>query len=557
MEPTNAPYIGSRISAINALPIVMSVATAATTFGLVIIALVMLRPILPIDETRYFSVAWEMWNGGSAIVPHLNGAAYSDKPPLLFWLINAAWELFGTNSPAARFVAPFFAVACIFLTARLARRLWPQDQSGGAMAAWILATTGTFLLFGSLTMFDTMLATATLLAILGILRARQQPAWYSWPAVGAAIGFGVLAKGPVILLHVLPVALLMPFWAERTNRPALRGWYRGIGLAMLYALALVSIWLVPALITGGSDYRYDILWRQHGGRMVASFAHEQPAWFYVALLPLITWPWAWSRQFLRELRPQRLLHDEGLRFCLTWLLASVLLFSLVSGKQIHYLLPEMSALALIVGNAIYARMPDSRRADTSRPLAALVIPVVLFLTIVVSGTDWLVPAMAEKGLEVTWTAALAAGAILALLVGVVFWRSAGITGWLLLAPATLLMVHVLLSPVLYHVYDARNIGARLAGYEESGIAMLQDEYRGEFTFAGRLTRPVEELPDDTALWRWSATHPGGVVVSRHAIPGPSFLSLGTYNFRGRGYQLYEVPDLECTPLDAMGISQYE
>jgi hypothetical protein len=46
-------------------------------------------PVLPIDETRYLAVAWEMRLHGDFLVPHLNGAPYSDKPPLLFWLINA------------------------------------------------------------------------------------------------------------------------------------------------------------------------------------------------------------------------------------------------------------------------------------------------------------------------------------------------------------------------------------------------------------------------------------------------------------------------------------
>jgi 4-amino-4-deoxy-L-arabinose transferase-like glycosyltransferase len=32
-----------------------------------------LRPLLPVDETRYLSVAWEMWLGGNWLVPHLNG----------------------------------------------------------------------------------------------------------------------------------------------------------------------------------------------------------------------------------------------------------------------------------------------------------------------------------------------------------------------------------------------------------------------------------------------------------------------------------------------------
>ena len=41
------------------------------------------RPLTPIDETRYISVAWEMWLRGDPLVPFKNGAPYSHKPPLI------------------------------------------------------------------------------------------------------------------------------------------------------------------------------------------------------------------------------------------------------------------------------------------------------------------------------------------------------------------------------------------------------------------------------------------------------------------------------------------
>ncbi|MCK4939669.1 MAG: hypothetical protein KAR80_05190, partial [Rhodospirillaceae bacterium] len=66
--------------------------TALLWLVLVVGAIIM-RPVLPIDETRYLSVAWEMHTSGSYLVPHLNGELYSHKPPLLFWLINAGWAI--------------------------------------------------------------------------------------------------------------------------------------------------------------------------------------------------------------------------------------------------------------------------------------------------------------------------------------------------------------------------------------------------------------------------------------------------------------------------------
>ena len=61
-----------------------------------------LRPLLPVDETRYLSVAWEMWWRGDSLVPYLNGEPYSHKPPLLFWLVHGVWALSGVSELAAR-----------------------------------------------------------------------------------------------------------------------------------------------------------------------------------------------------------------------------------------------------------------------------------------------------------------------------------------------------------------------------------------------------------------------------------------------------------------------
>src|SRR6218665_1598985 len=54
------------------------------TLGLGLLALCVRGP-LPVDETRYLAVAWEMWDRGSFLLPLLNGEPYAHKPPLLFW----------------------------------------------------------------------------------------------------------------------------------------------------------------------------------------------------------------------------------------------------------------------------------------------------------------------------------------------------------------------------------------------------------------------------------------------------------------------------------------
>ena len=517
-----------------------SAMAAGFAFMLVAIALILLRPVLPIDETRYLSIAWEMKNGGSVLVPHLNGEIYGHKPPLLFWLINLVWSFFGTGAFGARLIGPAFAALSIWLTARLSRKLWPEQSGDGALASWILASSVVFLLFGSLVMFDTMLVAATLLCLLGIIRARRQPGWGNWLGVGAAIALGIMAKGPVIFFHVMPAALLMPFWADRHDRPPLRAWYGGFTAAVLVAIAIIGVWLVPALIVGGADYRYEVLWHQYDGRIHEAFAHRQPAWFFIALLPVIAWPWGWSKRALNTFRPAELRRDEGTRFCATWFVAAFILFSAVGSKQLHYLLPEIPALALLIARALRGDTERQTEVFSKRPVLALAAPVLLLAIVVVANTNLVTPYLEAKGLSIPWASVLGGVFILLSLIMAILFSRQRVATWVLTAPASLLMAHVILSPVLFRAYDASELGLRLAQYEEQGIALVQDAYRGEFTYVGRLHTTVTNLADGDAVHDWAQKHPGGVVLSRHPVEDNSLVSLGEFKLRGRTYTLLQV-----------------
>ena len=74
----------------------------AAVFVLLYLSAILFRPALPIDETRYLTVAWEMHLRGDFFGPlTLNFEPYHQKPPLLFWLINLSWAIFGASRWAA------------------------------------------------------------------------------------------------------------------------------------------------------------------------------------------------------------------------------------------------------------------------------------------------------------------------------------------------------------------------------------------------------------------------------------------------------------------------
>lgn len=522
-------------------------ALAVGLFAMTAVVLVLLRPILPIDETRYLTVAWEMWQGGSKAVPHLNGDIYSHKPPLLFWLINIVWLVTGASEFAARLVAPAFGLISILLTARLARTLWPDAPDRAGFSALILATGGVFLLFGSTTMFDTMLTTAVLAAMLALLAMRRAPGVMPTLGFGAALALGVLAKGPVILVHVIPVALMMPLWADRPTRAGLVRWYRDIGLGIAVALGLVTIWLGPALVLGGEEYRTDILWRQSAGRMVASFAHERPFWFFPALLPLFVWPWGWNRRGLAALAPRALLATMPSRFVALWAISALTGFSLISGKQVHYLLPALPAVALLLS----AMQPNP--APIWRKLV-LLLPVLALSGLAVAIFIGAVPQTQVNGAEMSLATLGLTIAVAIALVGVVLLIRSAVLATAIVAPVTLLVLHLALTPMIWGDFDPGAIARVLGEDQANGIATTDDKYAGEFSFAARLQQPVTVLNGPVAQAAWVKANPGGILISRNDQSDPTLTLILHRDFQGKGYRLYRVKQkAQTSPAEVAGL----
>lgn len=509
------------------------VAFAMLAFLAVAVVGLLARPLLPIDETRYLAVAWEMHLSGDWLVPSKNFAPYSDKPPLLFWAINLVWLMTGVSEFTARLVVPLFCCAAIWLSAVLARRLWPDDPEIGGRTALALTGLLAFGLSGSLTMFDVPLAVATLAGLICLHgAAREVQAGRSgllpWAGFGDALALGVLTKGPVILFHLLPAALLLPLWSGGLSWRVLS---RGIGFGLLVALVMVSLWLVPAAILGGEEYRNAILWRQSAGRMAGSFAHAQPWWFYLALLPLLAFPLAWSPSLWRAGAGAPWRKDPGLRLCLIWGGAALFLFSLTSGKQAHYLVPELPALALIA-----ARLSKDLPRQTIMPailvLGSLAVVAALAGIGILPLGD-LATLFAPKSTLLAW-ALLIAGLCCACLANRLPCAAQ-------LSLGTLLVTNLLIGATAAgRVYSTHPIAEAITRARPAAIGYIGQPYHGEFTFTARLTKPVTTLENSAQLLRWGADHPHGLILGRRGAVEPPWPPQDIIRFRNRDYGLWQV-----------------
>jgi len=471
------------------------------------------RSYFPIDETRYATVAWNMWLSGDYLVPTLNGIAYSHKPPLLFWLMNLGWGVFGVNDWWPRLIPSLFALASVFVTRKVAALLWPNDTAIKDNASLILIGSGLWVIYTTALMFDMMIAFFTVLGIWGLLIAYKTQSFKGWLLFTLAVGGGLLAKGPTILLQLLPVALLAPFWnKDSTQKLDAKSWYLPILLSVIGGAVIVLAWAIPAGIHGGTQYQHDIFWGQTANRMVNSFAHERPVWWYLAALPLLLFPWLLLGSFWRGLlNGKSIWNQPSMRFCLAWLVPVFLAFSFISGKQVHYVLPVFPAFALILAKLI----SDNKVIAKRDYIAISVISIALGTTLLY------LPFYAKTHANLaTWIQQIPLWlGILAIVYAIAIFflpkkSSSDTIAWLSIssiALVTLLMLGIM--HVTGDAYDVRPISKHVKTLEAQNIPVAYlGRYAGMYNFLGRLQHSPENVTTAN-INAWFDAHPHGRVIA--------------------------------------------
>ena len=469
------------------------------------------RSYLPIDETRYVTVAWNMFLNHDFLVPYLNGETYSHKPPLLFWLMNLGWALFGVNDWWPRLLPSIFALGAVLMTQKIAVRLWPSRPQTGYISSLILLGSGMWAVFTTATMFDMLVAFFTILGALGLLIAWQSEAKKGWIYVAIAIAGGLLAKGPTILLQILPLAVLAPWWmSHSSNQLNLRRWYLSILIAAFVAVLILLAWAIPAGIYGGAKYQHDIFWGQTADRMVKSFAHRRPIYWYLPMLPVMLFPWLFALPVWRALAKSFIaINEQGVRFCLAWFIPVFVAFSFISGKQPHYLLPIIPAFALLVARG-WDEITLMTWLDKVLPMFFGVAMGFLLLALpIYNQHHYLAPWVANVPI---WAGAIQVLGSVMLMISIDNQKKRYFQHLSLLGLLTISMLYIGVIRSAGAAYDMTNISHYLKGLQDKNIPLSNiGKYHGQFNFVGRMLSSPQEL-NEAELEGWFAQHPNGRVV---------------------------------------------
>ena len=348
-----------------------------------------------------------MLRTGDFTIPRLNGDPYLVKPPLLYWAIAGVYSVAGVSEFTARVPTALCGVALVVSLYLLTRK-----AAGERVARWgalvLLASPYAFqrMRFAEL---DIPLTLAVFLAIVAARNAtlcgdggqRMRLCILS----GLAFGAAVLLKGPVpflffwaglvatvvvssphlhkvmrlgitisiaafmlevvlkvVAVRVLPahgkilgapyaLVLVMLVWSYLALRHSGVSRARiGVWLtAMLIGVVLALPWGLAVLNTMGWDSIRAMLNDQVVERTyTASEINGGAPWYFLVMIVPMLAPWGFLLPFQFSKHEWERQNDLY-RFCVVMSWLSILVFSLIAGKEYEYILPCIPFMAIALG----------------------------------------------------------------------------------------------------------------------------------------------------------------------------------------------------------------
>ena len=316
-------------------------------------------PLFDVDEGAFSQATLEMFQRGDFVSTYLNGQPRYDKPILVYWLQAGAVAVLGPSELAFRLPSALCASLWALFTYLFTRRHFGEEKA--FLATVLLATSlGVYIIGRAATadaLLNCLLAAAMFAAWLHLSTGRR--GWLY--AAHAAIGLGLLAKGPIAVL--VPFAVTLVFCLLRRD---LRTWARAVfdprALALL--LAIAAPWYAVILFKEGWGFVEGFILRHNLGRFGGPMqGHGGSLVYYVPVLLVLTLPFtALLAPVARRLR--EIWRDDLQAYLLLWFAFVFVFFSFSGTKLPHYLLYGMTGLAILMAlhaaelkSAFWALMP--------------------------------------------------------------------------------------------------------------------------------------------------------------------------------------------------------
>ena len=347
-------------------------------------------------------IARNMLTSGDWVTARLDGVAYLEKAPLVYWTIALAYKIFGVHDWAARIPIALSVMALCWLTAAFG--MWAFGRRAGLYAGLVMATCVGLFLFTRILIPDVMITFTVALAMWAFLRAleEEEPHPRFWAVVLAvSLALGLLLKSLIGILFPLAAGVIYLFLTHQLF--SARTWKRLHPISgMLIVILIAALWHVLATLRNppyfvftlhsGPGQYHGFLWFFFINEQLLRFLNLRYPRDYNTVPRLYFWlfhllwlfPWSVYLPAVAKLsfKPMdRAGRTRLLALCWT---GFVLVFFTFSTTQEYYSMPCYPALALLLGCAMATDSPWIRRGSrvlaVVAALATLALIAILVLT---------------------------------------------------------------------------------------------------------------------------------------------------------------------------------
>jgi 4-amino-4-deoxy-L-arabinose transferase-like glycosyltransferase len=357
---------------------------AIVALGALVLGAQMTRPpMVDWDEATYAEVSRGIVATGDWMNLSWDGEPYMKKPPLLFWMTAASFELFGVNEFAARLPSVLMGLGTLVLIYLGASAI--AGRVAGTVAALIPLNFYFFVARGGReSATDAPLLFFTTLALYAFLKSLGSRRWL--PVAGAATGLAIVSKGLAGLIAPAVAIVAVTIFAEfRAIGPS------GLAIIGASAAAVAAPWFI---YQASHDFAlfFSTFVGQETLQRVASHLEDEPHGLSFTLRTFYSevetlWPLLIPVPAMIVARVRRGLEsgftriDPAIKLSIVWLVVALGAACAVRTRLPWYILPALPPVAILGGTLLGSALRQSGPlAGWSRAFACAAIAILAALT---------------------------------------------------------------------------------------------------------------------------------------------------------------------------------
>ncbi|EIA08772.1 ArnT family glycosyltransferase [Flavobacterium frigoris] len=341
-------------------------------------------PLLDKTEARYAEIARIMQETNQWVVPQIDyGIPFWAKPPISTWLSAGSFIVFGVNEFAARFPSFLLSILLLVIAGKMAKKSGVSFYLPG----FILLTTPEFLVHTGVVSTDTALEFCIAIMMISFwktMKSEQKTYWNYLFFI--ALGLGLLAKGPLIMVLTFPPLFLWCCLDIRRFRELFSKFSIITGILITLIIGLPWYYFAEQQSPGFLDY---FIVGEHYKRFVEpgwkgdlyGSGHSQPKGMIWVFMLVFGLPWIQIVLYKLWKIRKTILKNDWVSFLVLWLFWTPLFFTLSKNILHTYTLPVMMPIMFLM---VYWWEDFTRKKVLIR--IALIFPIIAFVAYTVIAT---------------------------------------------------------------------------------------------------------------------------------------------------------------------------